>query len=234
MKRTGKLLLLIFLIAIVLGGLMYLWVSVTRPRDFGWSELTTVLVKNEEEEPDTDNDGVPDQEEPLPYKGGVIYIGDSRFVGMNEALGVDNGVNHFVVAEVGQGYRWMVNEALYQAQQIEDSHPELTDWRYVICLGINDLVNLSEYIEKYRELSATKSLMLVSVGPVDNYPDIQNTDVEAFNQSILESTKSMGIPYIDYYSVLQSEGFEAPDHLHYSDETYGRIYEILSTVAEVQ
>jgi hypothetical protein len=177
----------------------------------------------EEEEDDEAGYALSDDEVSLAWDEAVIYIGDSRFVGMNDVCGISSVPGRFVVAEVGQGHKWLTQVALSQAEYIESTNPGYRKFYYVICLGVNDLVNIDEYVETYKQLGSTKDLILVSVGPVGPSSVLTNDQVAEFNSTI----SSLGFPYIDYNSVLMSEGFSAPDGLHYDDDTYRRIYDLI-------
>lgn len=170
---------------------------------------------------------------------GIIFIGDSRFVGMNEAVGIDSMANRFVVAETGQGYFWFKNTGLYSALSIEQSNPQVSSWIYVICLGINDLNHEQRYEELYDQLIMSGSsytvsdkettIVLVSVGPVGDYPDITNDQVDEFNIALKTYCSINGIKYIDYNTTLTEQGYTTIDGLHYNNDTYRQIYQIIMT-----
>lgn len=66
---------------------------------------------------------VPQSQESIGY----IYIGDSRFVGMNACCGVDEEDNTWVVAKVGEGLQWCENYALKEIGDIIDDNPYITE-----------------------------------------------------------------------------------------------------------
>ncbi len=157
---------------------------------------------------------------------GTIFIGDSRFVGMDKAVDIESHEREFCVAKVGQGYYWFKNTALKQIEKIRKENTALTKWRYVVCLGVNDLGNSKNYIEEYEELTGKDDsiqLVLVSVNPVKNYPSITNSQIKKFNIKLSDA----GYDYIDTFSVLQKKGFNSTDGLHYDDETYKTIYDLI-------
>ena len=222
-KVFQKAVVLILMISLSILGIVFVGYGIYTEHQKAVSQLREYEVDPEDEAEDTDEEPS-DGGEVIASDEAVIYIGDSRFVGMDDVCGISSVPGSFVVAQVGQGHKWLTEEAVSQAQEIEYSHPEYSKFYYVICLGINDLVNLDKYIETYRQLGASKDLVLVSVGPVGPVSSITNDKVAEFNSTIA----SLGFPYIDYNSYLMSEGFSAPDGLHYDDDTYRRIYEIIT------
>lgn len=162
---------------------------------------------------------------------GYILIGDSRFVGMDQACEItDNATNReYVVAEVGQGYYWFVNTALSEAQDIVNTHSWITNWKYVICLGVNDLWNFEKYKQEYLTLKSDHDLVLVSVGPTGPSSEVSNDDVTVFNQQLSNFCSEYSIPYIDYNTTITQEGFTTQDGLHYTNDIYRRIYELIES-----
>ncbi len=151
---------------------------------------------------------------------GYIFVGDSRFVNMNDVCEISKKDNLFMVAKVGQGYSWFTQTALKQIKRIISSG--LYDkWKLIICLGINDLDSLNKYLEKYEELMEDYDITLVSVNPVNNYGKISNGTIEKFNKAL----KSLGLPYINTYNVLMTTGYSTTDGLHYSGDTTRKIYD---------
>ena len=152
-------------------------------------------------------------------ESGYIFIGDSRFVNMNDVCKISDSENLFMVAKVGEGYNWFRDTALKQVKRIV-STKLFPEWKLIICLGINDLGNRKKYLDKYIELKEDYDITLVSVNPVYEYPRITNSEVQEFN-SFLEA---LGLPYIDTYNVLMSTGYETSDGLHYKPDTTWKIY----------
>lgn len=148
----------------------------------------------------------------------VIYVGDSRFVGMDSYTkkGKD-----FVVAKVGMGYNWFTSDAMSSIQSIKDANTDVTDWTIVSNLGVNDLHNITNYISKYQEMQNNgDNIVIVSVNPTDKNHNSLNSDIDAFNDKL----KGSGLTYIDTNSVLKSDGFETSDGLHYKKDTYIKIW----------
>lgn len=148
----------------------------------------------------------------------LLYVGDSRTVGMQTALENQNIV---YIAEVGKGYEWFNSTAL---PNIETKLQEKTDAVIVLGLGVNDLYNIDNYISAYKSLIAkypTNSFYVLSVNPVDetktgaNGYTVTNADIENFNKKLASNFPNN---YIDSYSSLTSIG--TSDGLHYDNETY--------------
>lgn len=150
---------------------------------------------------------------------GYIFVGDSRFVNMNDVCGISKRDNLFMVAKVGEGYSWFNDTALQQINRITSSG--LFDkWKLIICLGINDLGNVEKYVKKYESLKDDYDITLVSVNPVNNYGSLTNDQIEKFNSVLTE----LPFPYIDTYRLLLSTGYATTDGLHYSGDTTRKIY----------
>lgn len=150
-----------------------------------------------------------------------IFIGDSRYVQMEEVCHLSSLDNEYMVAKTGMGYDWLVKEAIPEAQNIINSHPG-KNWTLIIGLGINDLSNIDKYLYTYSQLAGAHNVVLASVNPVQNHEFIKNSEVEAFNAAL----KTLGLPFIDTYSVLVASGFNTEDCLHFSGWTYVRINEL--------
>ncbi len=73
---------------------------------------------------------------------GYIYIGDSRFAGMQAVM--PENENTFVVAEVGKGVSWFCS-AGYEAIQKIRKENDYEDWVYILNLGVNDIGNVERW-----------------------------------------------------------------------------------------
>lgn len=160
-----------------------------------------------------------------PKEQGYIFVGDSRFVGMSDMCGIcDN--NTFVVAEVAQGYKWLVSSARYEIEDIVKSSDNISQWNVIIGLGVNDLYNISNYLSEYLRLADIYNLYVVSVNPIEYHNSITNKEIESFNNEL----KSLdNIKYIDTYSDLVLNGFSTQDGVHYTNKTYEEIYSYIKT-----
>ena len=145
----------------------------------------------------------------------------------------------WLIAKVGQGLGWFQDSALSSVQKIRDKNTAISKWRYVIGLGVNDLKNINNYIDEYKDLTESDDqieLILLSVNPVDdgNSYGISNADIKSFNKKLKEACDENGWAYIDTYSQLVEDGYSTVDGLHYENATYLKVYDyILDGLAEL-
>lgn len=165
----------------------------------------------------------PEQEadgEPVQEITDIIFVGDSRVVGMASAGG------YHYVGEVSMGYSWLTGEGTGWMLQEMAANP---DAAIVLCFGINDLGNIGSYIGYYQTLInqyPDREWYFMSVNPVNEAAasacgyTVNNAMIEAFNQSLMSSFPDR---YIDVYSYLLANGFGTGDGIHYDTGTYGNI-----------
>lgn len=155
----------------------------------------------------------------------LMFIGDSRFVGM-EAV---NTLQYGFYCRVGKGYKWYADNLDDIESYIKD------DTMIVFGLGVNDLYN----IKKYKGLADSEhfeNMYFLSVNPVNEELEakygykVSNSDIIKFNE---EMESVFGERYIDSYSYLVDNGFETVDGLHYSKSTYKAIYEFILGFFEI-
>lgn len=146
----------------------------------------------------------------------LLFVGDSRFVGMEAAI--ESEYEFF--CEVGKGFRW------YEEHQEEIESMVESDTIVVFGLGVNDLYNGKAYLTLEGSPYFDRMYFL-SVNPVDEEKEerygykVTNEEIDAFN----EAMKALfGDRYIDVNTYLVEAGFETRDGLHYRDETYKDIY----------
>jgi len=149
----------------------------------------------------------------------ILFIGDSRFVGMEEAN--TNGYTFF--CEVGKGYSWYIDN-------LDKIESLISDNTIIIFgLGVNDLSNIENYL-KLKNSEYFDQIYYLSVNPVDEVKEaeygytVTNNSIDSFNSRVQEVFKDR---YIDTNSVLKESGFETKDGLHYTEETYTDIYEYI-------
>lgn len=145
------------------------------------------------------------------------FIGDSRFVGMQQTVETDENI--IWVAKVGVGQSWYWENRDYIAS---------LDRNTVIVyeLGVNDL-DAQGCIRALKDLEdmGFKHIYFTSVTPVDEAKEAQygytvkNAYIEAFNQTVREN-----IPYsvasMDSYEYLTHMGIDTMDGVHYTGYTY--------------
>ena len=154
---------------------------------------------------------------------GVVYIGDSRTVGLNNVIGMSDLPDTYVIAKVGTGYNWYVKTGNTELQQIKAEHPH-DNWIYIFNLGVNDLGNLEKYKVLIDDLEAEATVYTVSVNPtVDSKTKVKCSSIETFNAGL----QTVADNYVDTYTYLQNNGFVANDGLHYNKATYQTIYTLI-------
>lgn len=165
-------------------------------------------------------------ESEIPFQGiqkvfNYLFVGDSRFVGMEETVG--NGEASWI-CETAMGLSWLQDSA---GPLIDDM--DLNGYAVVLNLGVNDLGNVSGYVAylqekvpQWREKGA--AVYYMSVNPVSAGASVTNDQIAAFNQTIYENLPP-GTGWIDTMNYLLEDGFTAPDGLHYDSATYQKIYQ---------
>lgn len=154
----------------------------------------------------------------------ILYSGDSRTEGMKLALGESSTLKF--VCKPGTGYKWLKDTAVGKIKSIVEENPNTI---VIFAFGVNDLPNIDYYTKLYKKFAnETKAnIWYMSVNPVDSsvqgpYDSVDNTKIEAFNAKLKSFA---GSRYIDTYNYLLTDGFTAPDSLHYDNDTYKKIHE---------
>lgn len=144
-------------------------------------------------------------------------IGDSRFVGMQSAVGAMDDVDWIDRVGAGNGFFFE------NAEQIDALD---RDTIIVYNLGVNDL----DASGGVKALNALKSMgfehiWFATVPPVDEARateygyTITNNQITWYNYIVTSSLPS-GVGVIDSYNYLAGRGIESDDGLHYRDSTY--------------
>lgn len=152
----------------------------------------------------------------------LVFVGDSRAIGMQEAVG---DACTYLGAE-GEGYEWFASEGITELSALLSDSPAQT---VILNLGVNDPKNISLYIDLYQSLMTEypdASFYILSVNPLVDSDDFNTTNemIELFN-----ATMESAFPenYIDSYSYLNEDGFETVDGLHYTEEIYRKIHDLV-------
>lgn len=167
---------------------------------------------------------------PYPTAGNLIFVGDSRTGQMGNAVGGSQAwPGTAFVACFGGGVEWLSGQ---KAKQDIDSF--VTPGSVVILnYGVNDLARHNDYIPllnryaaDWREKGAV--VYFASVGPVgENEYGKRNWAVEYFNGQ-LNGRLDRSIGRIDLYGYLTASGYATlPDGLHYTPDTYARMFQFL-------
>ena len=149
-----------------------------------------------------------------------IFVGDSRFAGMKIK---NNNEDDEYIAESSVGIVWLKQtENIIKKAQSENSV-------IVLCLGVNDLWDINRYIEYLNGLELDVPLYVLTVGPVDHskFTKFDNDAIEGFNTKLIDEAKNYMI--IDQYSYLKEDGFGTTDGLHYTYDTYDKIYNFIKS-----
>jgi len=167
------------------------------------------------------------------YNDGYIMIGDSRQVCMDLYLGINSTYdNWFSVGCSGQGLYYMEQVGVPTAMRVEEGHPEIKKWHYIITMGVNDMTNKSLYKAYIQNLAGVKDVYFVSVNPVVDSDNLlllgySNALIRDFNREMLGIP---GVKYIDTYSSLMRNGYNTgADGLHYTRDTSAYIYSLIKT-----
>ena len=181
-----------------------------------------------------------------PASDGVrVWMGDSRFVGIQKTVDTDPEKDEFI-SGWGQGYNWMVYTAFPAFDAlVARKHVDMVFWS----LGANDITNepsdqnfaiAEKYIEQIKKLMEKYpdiTFYLLSYGPVgpegmdpNNIPDC-----DAYNQALRIFTNYIfshtDMKYIDQGEYIERTGFKVTDGCHYDAATNKRAYEyVLSKI----
>ncbi len=159
-------------------------------------------------------------EEAIPAAHQVIFVGDSRTVGMGQAEKYDDCL---YIGQSGEGYSWFIDSGLDQMDEAIRSHPGCP---VVFNLGVNDCDAIDAYIELYHTILAAyadTNFYFMSVNPVtEDSLLVPNTDVITFNQKLQSTFPEQ---YIDTFSWMSDKGFESVDGVHYSQKQYRKIHD---------
>ncbi len=148
----------------------------------------------------------------------LIFIGDSRTVGMRNAV----GSNDIWSAESGKGLDWMKSTGVPKAESYVSDGSAI-----IILMGVNDLYKIDSYISYINGKASDwvnkgAAVYFVSVLPTNGSYDQLNSEINSFNNKIKKNLKS--VKFIDTNSYLKSNGFKTVDGLHYDNATYKKIY----------
>ena len=97
-------------------------------------------------------------------------------------------------------------------------------------MGVNDTYNIHKYISYFNEKAEIwqekgADTYIVSVGPVEYSQYLDNSEIESFNQMLSDNLRTA--TYIDLYSEMRTNGYETVDGVHYTEDTYQAIFNIL-------
>ena len=155
---------------------------------------------------------------PTPKISGYLFVGDSRTVGLDEAV---DGISS--IAKVGAKVTYL--------QSILSDVTKTRGKNVIFNFGVNDLGNINKYISVYKSLPKefiqNNNVIFMSVNPTDGDKyGSWNTDIDKFNKKLKANLPS-GVKYLDTNSTLKKEGFSTRDGVHYKAVTYKRIAQLV-------
>lgn len=158
------------------------------------------------------------------FSGKYLIVGDSRIVGMDAV--VSSSKVKFI-GKIAMGYSWLKTTAGPQVRQYLAGNQKL---KVIFAFGINDLGNISQYISYYRSLQKEfpeTQFCFLSVNPVNEAQasaygyNLKNASIQSFNKKL---KAAFGTDYLNTYSYLTKQGFSAFDGVHYTGDTYQKLY----------
>ncbi len=176
---------------------------------------------------------------PAPQNGKIIFVGDSRTVGMAGAKGAPitgtkfprtaNGVGkdgNYWLAKEGAQISWLTSNK----STIDGLLPNYGT--IVIALGVNDVTNQNNYIKTVNSYAQQwqaqgKKVYFSLVTGVDEQKEatagysVKNTDISTFNNAIKSGLS--GVSIIDATSVVGGNN-TGGDGLHYTSDGYDKLY----------
>lgn len=153
-----------------------------------------------------------------------LIVGDSRTVGMDMVISASKTK---FIGKVSMGYSWLVSTAGPQVKQYLAKNPNAN---VVFAFGINDLGNVNRYISYYKSLVKKypkANFRFMSVNPVNEALasrvgySVKNSAIKTFNKKL---KNAFGSKYLNTYTWLNKNGFSTGDGLHYTGDTYKKLY----------
>ena len=163
---------------------------------------------------------------PQTAQASVVFIGDSRMVGMQEDLTEAVGQCPVtVVAQNGARHEWLESTGIPRADRVIGKGTKV-----LINLGVNDLGHVKEYLELVNAWAAVwisrgAQVYYASVNPVyANSHNMTEERVTVFNRE-LRAGLIPQITWIDSNSYLKQVGVKSNDGIHYQPITNLVLYQ---------
>ena len=80
---------------------------------------------------------------------GYIFIGDSRTVGMKDTI---ESKGYTCIAEIGKGLGYLKSDCFNELKDKISTKTNIKKWKIISSFGVNDLGNVSDYAEYYKNL----------------------------------------------------------------------------------
>ena len=159
--------------------------------------------------------------------GRNIWFGDSRTVGMHNAVGDSGDV---WVAKDSMGYDWFNGEGLKQVNSSLEAGDTI-----VINFGINDPGNVQQYIKRINELAKTdwksNKVVVMAINPIDEGRahvagyKVTTTQINDFNDAMKNGLNGSNIQFVDTNSMMRRDGYSTQDGIHYTADTYKKLHD---------
>ena len=155
---------------------------------------------------------------PKPKYTQYLFVGDSRTVGLDEAV---SGISS--VAKVGAKITYL--------KSVLANVTKTRGKNVIFNFGVNDLDKYEKYAAVYKSLPKefiqNNNVIIMSVNPTDGdkYKS-WNKDIDKFNKYIKSHLPS-GVKYLDTNSTLKKTGFSTRDGCHYKATTYKKIAQLV-------
>lgn len=149
----------------------------------------------------------------------IIWVGDSRTVGMGRALDNDN----IYIGADGEGYDWLYETGVVELADAIQANPGTP---VVFNFGVNDCDDIDKYLDIYRAIEAEypdTHFYYLSVNPIEPTlcDNVTNEEISDFNNQL---RKEFPDQFIDSFTFLQINETVTVDGVHYSEEDYQKIY----------
>lgn len=154
----------------------------------------------------------------------MIWVGDSRTLGMQDAL-EDPGADVYIGA-AGEGYEWFSEKGLPELEKALKQYPEAP---VILNFGVNDYDNMTLYLDLYQSLVSQHpdtDFYFLSVNPIEPTlcDNITNEEISDFNAHLKEAFPDT---YIDSFTQLMINQTVPIDGIHYTEEDYLLIHDFV-------
>lgn len=154
-----------------------------------------------------------------------VWVGDSRTVAMETAVGKD-GANDRWVAKKGAEYKW------FNSDGVAGVKSKLKPGEIIVFnMGVNDLNDAQQYIDRLKELAKgdwkDHKIIINAVTPVDDKKSAQakNAAIKEFNDKLRNALSGIpNISFTDTSSQISSNLKTGKEGVHYTDDEYKKIY----------
>jgi hypothetical protein len=153
----------------------------------------------------------------------IIWVGDSRTVGMGRALDNDN----VYIGADGEGYTWLYETGVTELSAAIRQYP---DAPVVFNFGVNDCDDIDSYLDLYQAIEAEypdTHFYYLSVNPIEPTlcENVTNEEISDFNSSLRSAFPDQ---FIDSFTFLMVNQVTTIDGVHYSEADYQNIYSFAS------